>query len=203
MIFFKKFFFHHQTHHHRRLLVRDLNFFFNFFDPGGGLKRTLHDFLWARTALVAEHPGVVVPPITTDACRDEKVLEQWFDPGLKSIKDFSDFLVFVYFFFPAYFFQNNSTSLSLRKPHRFDRCLMHPAIRKSAVLKCFALSPPSEFSAQQREFSTFLGLAPLNVQLTVLFMKGKDALVQKDDDAVEEKHDANVIFQANVRAEIK
>ena len=34
---------------------------------GGGLRRTVEDFQWCRLALVAEHPGVVVPPLGVEA----------------------------------------------------------------------------------------------------------------------------------------
>jgi flagellar biosynthesis GTPase FlhF len=34
---------------------------------GGGLRRTVEDFRWCRLALVAEHPGVVVPPLGVEA----------------------------------------------------------------------------------------------------------------------------------------
>eukprot|EP00635_Sarcinochrysidales_sp_CCMP3193_P000953 CAMPEP_0118892290 /NCGR_PEP_ID=MMETSP1166-20130328/1944_1 /TAXON_ID=1104430 /ORGANISM="Chrysoreinhardia sp, Strain CCMP3193" /LENGTH=540 /DNA_ID=CAMNT_0006830999 /DNA_START=16 /DNA_END=1638 /DNA_ORIENTATION=- len=108
---------------------------------GGALKRTLHDFLWCKSALASSFPGVVVPPVTTDACVDAEPLNLW-----------------------------------------FERCLRHPALRSSSVLKCFALSPPSEFRTSQREYSTYYGLAPLNVQLQVLFMRGKDLSSGRDDE---------------------
>lgn len=45
---------------------------------GGSLKRSLHDFMWMRSALVAEYPGVIVPPITAEAASgDSYVLERF------------------------------------------------------------------------------------------------------------------------------
>lgn len=101
---------------------------------GGSLKRSLHDFMWLRGALVAEFPGVIVPPITPDAATgDPKILKRF-----------------------------------------LDRVLQSSALKSSAVFKCFALSPPSEFVASQRDFIADGAPPPLHVQATALFIKGKE-----------------------------
>eukprot|EP00633_Aureoumbra_lagunensis_P001662 CAMPEP_0197302824 /NCGR_PEP_ID=MMETSP0890-20130614/51290_1 /TAXON_ID=44058 ORGANISM="Aureoumbra lagunensis, Strain CCMP1510" /NCGR_SAMPLE_ID=MMETSP0890 /ASSEMBLY_ACC=CAM_ASM_000533 /LENGTH=425 /DNA_ID=CAMNT_0042782525 /DNA_START=436 /DNA_END=1713 /DNA_ORIENTATION=- len=119
---------------------------------GEGLRRTLHELLWARTALVAEHPGSIIPPLTSDVCGNARILESW-----------------------------------------FKRCLDHPQLASSAVLKCLTLSPASEFAAAQRDFVADLGTPPpLTIQLSAAFKKGKESFLHitgKEKHSQEEAED--------------
>lgn len=65
---------------------------------GGSLKRSLHDFMWMRSALVAEYPGVIVPPITAEAASgDSYVLERFVQRVIEHelLKDAAVFKCFV------------------------------------------------------------------------------------------------------------
>lgn len=109
---------------------------------GGSLKRSLHDFMWLRGALVAEFPGVIVPPITADAASgDASILERF-----------------------------------------LARVLAHDLLKDAPVLKCFVLSPPSEFIASQRDFVADGAPPPLHVQANALFLRTKEFAGQHADD---------------------